>query len=259
MSTQYNAIGTGYNDMKSLPAARLERANVHRAVAPHVSGAKVLDLACGTGYYSLALLEWGATSVVGVDISQAMVEGARKAAKAANVEGKAKFLVGDCSKPVAFEGGPFDLVVAAWLLNYAPNRKEMTDMFECIRMNLKEGAVFVGITQPPAEDLKREAELSRADPWRKYGVSLLYKKEIEDGYKTRVVGHVAPETVEFDNYYLRKSVYEESARAGGMQGRIVWNEITLPQHHRDVLGKFEDGFWDDDLNSPHFGVMTVGR
>ena len=259
MSTQYDAIGTRYNDMKALPAARLERANVHKAVAPHVCGAKVLDLACGTGYYSLVLLDWGATSVVGVDISQTMVDGARQAAKAANVGGKATFLVGDCSRPVVFEGGPFDLVVAAWLLNYAPSRKEMTDMFECIKMNLKEGAVFVGITQPPAEDLKREAELSKSDPWRKYGVSLLYKEEIEDGYKTRVIGHVAAETVEFDDYYLRKSVYEESARAGGMQGPIVWNEITLPHHHEDVLGKSEDGFWDDDLKLPHFGVMTVGR
>lgn len=259
MSTQYNTIGTRYNDMKALPAAKLERANVHEAVAPYISGAKVLDLACGTGYYSLALLEWGAASVVGVDISEAMVDGARSAAKTSNVEEKSKFLVGDCSKPVMFEGGPFDLVVAAWLLNYAPSGKEMSSMFECINMNLKEGGVFVGITQPPAEDLKREAVLSKSDPWRKYGVSLLYKEEIEGGYKTRVIGHTSPETVEFDNYRLSKIVHEQSARNGGMKGTIVWKGIKLPPKHDEVLGNFEPGYWNDDLKSPHFGIMAVHR
>lgn len=257
MSTQYNTIGTRYNDMKALPAAKLERSNIHEAVAPYVSGANVLDLACGTGYYSLALLEWGATSVVGVDISQAMIDGAKSAAKAANVNAKAKFLVGDCSKPVLFEGGPFDLVVAAWLLNYASSGKEMADMFQCISVNLKEGGVFVGITQPPVEDLEREVERESDDPWRKYGISLLHRAQIPEGYKTRVIGHVAPETVEFENYRLRKSVHERSAREVGMQGKITWKEITLPQNHEDVLGKFEDGFWDDDLRSPHFGVMQI--
>ena len=259
MSTQYNNIGTRYNDMKALPAAKLERSNVHEAVLPYVRNANVLDLACGTGYYSLALLEWGAKSVVGVDISEAMVEGAKDAAEIAGMSSKATFLVGDCSKPILFEGGPFDLVVAAWLLNYAARGQEMAGMFECIKLNLKEDGLFVGITQPPVEDLRREVELSKKDPWRKYGVSLLYQEEIEEGYRTRVVGHVRPKTVEFDNYRLRKSVYEKSARKGGMEGSIVWKEITLPERHTQLLGSFEDGYWDDDLRSPHFGVMIVGR
>jgi SAM-dependent methyltransferase len=259
MSMQYNTIGTHYNDMKAIPAAKLERSNVHEAVAPYVSGTNVLDLACGTGYSSLALLERGATSVVGVDVSQAMVDGAKSAAKIANGEEEAKFLVGDCSKHVFFEGGPFDLVVAAWLLNYASGGEEMANMFECTRMNLKKGGVFVGITPPPVEDLEQEAELAKGDPWRKYGLSLLYNEQIKDGYKTRVIGHVLPETGEFENYRLKQRVYEESASKGGLQGIIYWKKITLPQNHEDVLGKFEDGFWDYDLGSPHFSVMQVGH
>lgn len=259
MSTQYNTIGTRYNNMKALPAAKLERSNVKEAVAPYISGVNVLDLACGTGYYSLALLEWGAKSVVGVDISSTMVDGAIKATETAGMSDRAKFLVGDCSKPILFEGGPFDFILAAWLLNYAASGEEMVGMFENIWMNLKEGGTFVGITQPPAEDLQKEEELSKSDPWRKYGVSLAHLEETADGYKTRVTGHVSPEPVEFDNYRLRKSVYEESARKGGMKGGIVWKLITLPEQHEEVLGKFEDRFWDDGLRSPHFGVMIVGR
>jgi hypothetical protein len=111
-------------------------------------------------------------------------------------------------------------------LNYASSGEKTIGMFENIRTNPKDGGVFVGITQPPAEDLQREQELSKADPW-KYGVSLAYQKEIEDGYTTRVTGHVTPEPVELDNYWLRKSVYEESARKGGMEGDFVMKDTTL--------------------------------
>ena len=170
---------------------------------------------------------------------------------------KTTFLVGDCSKPFLFKGGPFDLVVAVWLLNYAPSGKELAGMFECIRMNLKEGGIFVGITQPPAEDMTRDAELLKMDPWKKYGVSMRLKEETGDGYKTRVVlGLVSSETVEFENYWLRKSVYEESARKGGVQ--IDWKAITLPEKHVEVLGRFDDGFWDDELSSPHMGLLVAG-
>ena len=51
MSTQYDDIGSAYDEMKKLPVAILERENVKAALAPHIHGAKVLDLACGTGYY----------------------------------------------------------------------------------------------------------------------------------------------------------------------------------------------------------------
>ncbi|KAK0620590.1 hypothetical protein B0T14DRAFT_521771 [Immersiella caudata] len=56
MSTsQYDAIGETYM-MKRLPTACLESSNLHTAIASHVKGARVLDLACGAGYYSQLLL-----------------------------------------------------------------------------------------------------------------------------------------------------------------------------------------------------------
>lgn len=52
MSTQYDDIGATYEEMRQLPIAILQDANVEAAVAPFIKSAKVLDLACGTGYYS---------------------------------------------------------------------------------------------------------------------------------------------------------------------------------------------------------------
>lgn len=41
-------------------------------------GKKVLDIACGEGYGSRLLLDWGASEVVGVDISESAIASARK-------------------------------------------------------------------------------------------------------------------------------------------------------------------------------------
>lgn len=60
MSTQYDDMGAAYEEMRKLPISVLQDANVEAAVAPFIKGAKVLDLACGKGYYSKKFLEWGA-------------------------------------------------------------------------------------------------------------------------------------------------------------------------------------------------------
>jgi hypothetical protein len=42
----------------------------------------------------------------------------------------------DCSIPKAYDGGPFGLVFGAYLLNYAPDRAGLVNMFRNIAMNL---------------------------------------------------------------------------------------------------------------------------
>src|SRR2546423_2390507 len=116
MSTQYDKIGTAYNALKTLPAARMERSIVREAVAPYVAGARVLDLACGTGYYAGALLDWGAAEVVGIDISSEMVA-------AAGAAQRCTFVVGDASEHFELlAGGPVDPVLGVWLVKVAAKR-----------------------------------------------------------------------------------------------------------------------------------------
>ena len=85
MSTQYDDIGATYEEMRKLPITILQGANVEAAVAPFIEGAKVLDLAYGTGYYSKKFLECGAKQFVGVDVFKKMVEAAN--ATLINLEG----------------------------------------------------------------------------------------------------------------------------------------------------------------------------
>jgi len=279
MSTQYDTIGLAYEGLKRLPAAKLERDNFHATVEPflHEATTRVLDLACGTGYYSRLLLSWGAAAVVGVDISPSMVAAARASLSPAEVD-KATFLVGDCSKPLELSGLPpsnrrFDVVTGAWLLNYASSATEMTAMFSNIAANLAPGGHFVGITPHPTNDLALMAQIfSLSWRQRKYGVRVEYVREVEDGYQTHVhvLGRRGEESmtppspqISFDSYHFRKDVYEGSARRGGMRGPLEWRSVTLPGAGSEVVNQEDYGVeeydWDEYLEAPHFGILVIQK
>ena len=139
MSNQYDNIGEAYNIKSELAVTLLQDANVESVIKPYISGARVLDLACGNGHHSRACIGWGAGSVVGVDISPTMIDVARRSTTSEKIE----FEVADCSKAKKYQGGEYDLVFAGWLLNYAPTGKDMANMFRNVALNLKDGGRFI--------------------------------------------------------------------------------------------------------------------
>lgn len=74
-----------------------------------VAGARVIQLQCSHGFDALGLLNAGATSVVGVDLSAEMVAQARSKAAAVGAS-RARFVVGDAADPPAELDGTADLV-----------------------------------------------------------------------------------------------------------------------------------------------------
>jgi SAM-dependent methyltransferase len=261
MSTQYDSIGTAYNDLKTLPSARMERINVRDAVAPYVKGARVLDLACGTGYYTRALLEWGAVEVVGLDISAEMVKAAREATTPAAGQ-KCSFAVGDASEPFQLASTPFDLVLGVWLLNYAPSAAVMAKMWANIAHHLRPGGVFVGMMPPPESGIEAVRKNIEDHRGPKNGVMVEIVQEVLDGYKTRFVMRRGEVNFEFENYHLVKEVYQRSARQGGMQGSFRWRPMQLPHSEEEVKqlsAGLAEGFWDNYFTSPHCGMCVVER
>jgi hypothetical protein len=81
----------------------------YAVLAPFVRGKRVLDIACGEGYGSWFLKEWGAREVIGVDISTEAIDSARKRFGREGVS----FLVGDACRAHEFlEHASFDVIVS---------------------------------------------------------------------------------------------------------------------------------------------------
>lgn len=245
MSSQYDTIGEKYSVFKEMATSIMEEENVKKAVMPYLSktqNARVLDLASGTGHYSRKAIDWGAAYVLGVDSSREMVSAARSLQPPAAGDGM-RFEVGDVLSLGRIEGEePFDVVLGAWLLNYAAGLDEITGMFRTIAANLKDGGVFVGLAPSAAEDVDalaahwREAcaKLPESFPIR---VDYYEKLASGEGWKTEVSNKAGGERVSFRNFHLRKSLYEKGARRAGLGGRLDWPEVEIPERVRDELDR----------------------
>ncbi len=81
-----------------------------------VSGRRVLELGCGTGDLSLALVDRGAL-LTALDLSPGMVKVARGRAARYRPESTPEFIVAPVEE-TGLPGGGFDLVVGKWILHH---------------------------------------------------------------------------------------------------------------------------------------------
>ncbi|KAK0639677.1 S-adenosyl-L-methionine-dependent methyltransferase [Cercophora newfieldiana] len=263
---QYNTFATSYDHARGIPTLHVETANLRSAVTPFIHNARVLDLACGTGYYSRKLLSWGAASVVGVDVSEGMIAVAKEGLNYTEDKGRLEFRVGDARDLGVVGRGEYDLVTAVWLLNYARDEKEMRGMFEGIAGNLKEGGRFMGITLCPVkreemDGLKGRMDGIREAKVRSWGVDVRYHEERLKGGGWGVTTD-GGDVVKFVEFHLPMEVYEDSARKAGFKGAVEWREVVLEGEDREVAVE-EAGmeFFDEyfGILGPHFGLLVVEK
>ncbi|KAH8812470.1 S-adenosyl-L-methionine-dependent methyltransferase [Xylogone sp. PMI_703] len=255
---QYDTIQGPYDYIRTASIAFIERENVQAKVAPFIKNARVLELACGSGFYTYNFLAWGASSVLGVDISSVMIDEARRQGKAVS------FIQADCSIPKAYDGGPFDVVFAAWLLNYAPDRAGLVNMFRNIAMNLKDGGKFVSVTVPPSSNPidSINAEI-KARPLPAGSGYLVYDnmRDVKDGVYFRVHGETPIGEVNFFCYHLTKELYEEAAREAGLKGTLEWDVTKVPERY--LRGEGPGGAGLDELETyktiPNYGVLVITK
>lgn len=101
----------------------------------------VLDLCCGTGQLARHFLEAG-YRVVGIDLSEPMLEWARHNNAAYVAAGQARFLLGDAREFQLEE--PAGLVVSTYdSLNHLPNLTDLRRCFACVHRALDPEGLFV--------------------------------------------------------------------------------------------------------------------
>ena len=135
----FGKLARGYDRWYETPAGRAhdqaQKSDVRKFLGPAKSGARLLDVGCGTGHWSRFFASLG-YAVQGVDISQEMVAAAR-----VHPEPNCDFKVADaCDLP--FDNQSFDVVAAMAVLEFVFNVPlALKEMFRCVK---EDGAVLVG-------------------------------------------------------------------------------------------------------------------
>lgn len=235
----YDAIGGHYQDVKALPSALPEKATV-LAACGDVTGIEVLDLACGTGFYTRLLRGRGAR-VQGADVSSAMIDAARR--REAETPLGISYAVHDAVDLPQL--GDFDLVTGVWLLNYATDARSMTSMLRSVRRNLAPGGRFVGVTQNPwfAFD---------GTPSVKYGWTFEPSARTEFGVRVRASAHTTP-PIRFPAVFARAEVYSRCAAEAGF-GAFEWLPLVLD---RTAYEEFGPAFWADFEANPFLAAFVA--
>ncbi|MEH2253801.1 class I SAM-dependent methyltransferase [Nostoc sp.] len=243
MATDYDTITQQYKKSKELPFRLCIEAYTFFNLLGNLAGKSVLDLACGDGFYTRQLQLQGAARVVGVDNSEKMIKLARQQ-EAADEQG-IEYIIADVLELGLI--GSFDLVAAAYLLNYAQTKEQLLSMCQSIFTNLKPGGRFVSVNnnseQPPQSFLTSE----------KYGFIKSISEPLQEGTAITYTFFVG-EQFSFDNYYLSPATYEWAFRNAGFK-EIRWHKPLLSP---DGVRQEGQEFWQDFLNyAPLVGIECV--
>ncbi|KAJ7254525.1 hypothetical protein C8J57DRAFT_1347150 [Mycena rebaudengoi] len=173
----------------------------------------------------------------------------------ADVQDMVSYHVGDCAAPDMFRAaselaahrGTYDVVFAAWLLNYAPSAAALEAMFANIAAALRPGGRFVGLTinapliaQFGPEKLCKDNGL---------GVESEVVGLVEGGYKMRITADVSPQ-VQFEYFWLRPDLYAASAEGAGLRG-MEWKPVLSDEAAITAHGK---EFWAENDERPHYAL-----
>lgn len=245
MSAQYDQIGDKAADWDVLPVRSepLEGHTLYKAIGS-VKDRSVLDVACGDGLYTRQFKARGASRVVGVDISEEMIRGARRHEETQPLG--IEYHVSDVAEMPPL--GSFDIVTAIYLLHYAQSPEHMARMCRSIHAHLKPGGSFVTYAFNP--------EFSAKGPnSTRYGITMLdFPESPRDGQEISAVLHTkSPFTIHF--FYWSRDTHERALREAGFHS-ITW---ARPECSPEGISRHGRAFWQDYLDNPHAVALRCER
>ena len=236
VSSQYDSFADQYKKTKESPLRTYVEAHSFWEMVGDVSGLSVLDLACGEGHYTRLLKQRGAARVVGVDISQGMIDLAlsQEQDKALGVE----YL---CRDVASMENlGEFDLVVAAYLLHYAPDEQSLLNMCRNIVAHMPDSGRFVTLNENPEQPEDAYAGYDQ------YGFNKSAKKPRSEGSVITYWMISGREVFKFEAYYHSSDTYQRTFQQAGFS-RWEWKPLEVSDQGIQEMGT---EYFQEYLNNP---------
>jgi SAM-dependent methyltransferase len=210
-----------------------------------IDQSEIIDVGCGTGFFTLALAKLGFNRVIGLDTSLPVIKEARATCPARYQQHVSyywqKKLSPNRRNPSATK---VDLVIVPFVLNYAENVIELQAWLDTYLNWLRPGGYLIGVV-----DLPENKDLTI------YGARKILHGSAEDGAKiTNKLYQVNGQLI----CSLRGNYYKLETISNLVEsfGKVQWHKPTISQ---EGLNKFGADFWRGYLLHPELGYFTVRR
>ena len=179
-----------------------------------LSGLNILDFGCGPGTTSRWLNASGAQRIVGLDISEGMLDYGRRR------EEKEKKGINYISMLDTNYNEYFDIILAIYVMPYATNKETLLAMSQTMARVLKPGGRL--ITLPMHPDFNSDPEY-----YRPCGIRLVESEPRIDGSPVQLHICQPPYDINIQAYYWSRETLENTLRQVGFQV-INWKSLDLP-------------------------------
>lgn len=189
-----------------------------------VEGRRILDLACGDGRLTRVLAHGGAAEVLGLDVSEEMLDRAREQ----NAEGQPEAFADRITYAEISAADetfqmtpPADIVTAMYLFHYAHSGEELDRMADLIGRNLAPGGRFVTYTINPDYDFTSAPDDMEARIGFRYRI-------IEPPAHALVIGDF-----EVPIWQWSREQHEQALHRAGLKN-VRWHPLKFPpdqEHH----------------------------
>lgn len=208
-----------YNPRKHI----LIKDQLTKTLGENFSGLSVLDLGCGSGFFSVLAKELGAEYVCGVDISQGQINLAKMKADHLGVDidyKKGNIIDLQLDKK-------FDIVIAGFVFSYSENKEILKKEFHTAYNHLKQGGKLFAVVCNPENPTREEKIL--------YRVTAMTKGDIKDGAKLLCEFYdIGGKRYTHDyKFYWSKQTIEDLLNETGFQD-IKWINIKKPAKNQKI-------------------------
>ena len=245
MTNSYDPIAEQYKRSKLQPWRTYIECFTLMKLIGDPRGLTVLDVGCGEGFYTRMIRERGAARVSGIDLSHRMIELARtqEAQQRLGIE----YVVGDARELPATR--QFDLVIAAYVLNYAHDPQELQMMYNGLARCVRAGGRFVAVNCSPV------LTFPDAPSYRKYGFETTVRGRWHEGVPITWTFYLDDGPFEVENYHLGATTHEAACRLAGFR-KIRWHPAELSS---EGLPGYDRSFWSAFLDHPPIAFIECAR
>jgi len=236
MHAEYDPLAMQYAESKRLVFRVYSEVPNHVQLLGDLSGQRVVDLACGDGFYTRQIRNLGADRVLGVDVSEQMIRLANEheSADPLGIE----YVACSATDLSCLGAETFDVASTAFLFNCATDQNELHRMFSEISARLDPG----GRLCATVGDLGHRPGID----YSPYGMRTQIPSDLEEGAPYSITFLLESSDFTITDYNHSLSTYEKIGESAGLRFQ-GWYPCTVTDEGFDAFGQ---DFWQRWIDSP---------